>query len=416
MGTEIKPSLPTTQSLVNSLLPFLDPQLAACVLLWAKINNVGINTYLSPLKCESADLALRELLGAYPVGWATELLDGGTCSGDAWVAPKFEGEEGAWNALQVACLGAGLCSVPGAEGLAAAMSEVVEPVRVAGRVLELAELLDGRFASVCRGGSNRGDARVAAECELVNQTVWLVHRALWLLMKLGLPHANNHSLPNASAPNASAPNASATTASAPTASATTEDWSEVVDWLFSERVVQSINLIAPQLIRYYVVLVLPSRKRTEQARIIGGTFVNFRHKLDDPFQSFCKATYHEISMARAQDELALLPAQCAADYWLCDITSQITQHARALVFDFFVKTHRSLNLDKLLAMHGPDTGDDDQWIAAMIKDAKLDAKIDDARHAVEMPSTVASAYTNISEKTLNLFNRTQTMILNSKPN
>lgn len=60
------------------------------------------------------------------------------------------------------------------------------------------------------------------------------------------------------------------------------------------------------------------------------------------------------------------------------------------------------------------TDEAERWIVNLIRNASLDAKIDSQKGVVVMGSQALSPYQTVSEKTKNLFNRTQLLVQNSE--
>ncbi|RHY06665.1 hypothetical protein DYB25_008901 [Aphanomyces astaci] len=186
----------------------------------------------------------------------------------------------------------------------------------------------------------------------------------------------------------------------------------IVDFMLQSRCLEAIQTNAPWLMRYLAAGVILHKKRRylikELLRIIHVDDKAYR----DPIIEFLECLYVHFDFELAQAKLLECKHVLASDFFLAEKNMHaFMEHARLLTFEIYCRIHHTIDISLLadkLAMN--EKGDAEKWIVDLIRNARLEAKIDSQKDVIVMDTRYDSVYRQVITKTKDLAARTTTMI------
>jgi len=171
----------------------------------------------------------------------------------------------------------------------------------------------------------------------------------------------------------------------------------------------AVQTMAPWLLRYLtaaVVLSINSRKRKTIERDIVKVIEQEEYAYNDPITEFILCLYVKFDFKKAQDYLAECETVLANDFFLRNYTKEFIENARQIIFETFCRIHQCISIDMLAEKLNMNTSDAERWIVNLIRNARLDAKIDSKRGHVVMSDQATNPHQQVIDKTKNLQFRT----------
>ncbi|OQR97164.1 eukaryotic translation initiation factor 3 [Achlya hypogyna] len=186
----------------------------------------------------------------------------------------------------------------------------------------------------------------------------------------------------------------------------------IVDFMMQSRCLEAIQTNAPWLMRYLAAGVILHKKRRqlikELLRIISVDDKSYR----DPIIEFLECLFVHFDFDQAQTQLLECKHVLASDFFLYEKNmADFMENARLLTFEIYCRIHQTIDITMLaekLAMN--EKGDAERWIVDLIRNARLDAKIDSQQDVIVMDPRYDSVYRQVITKTKDLAARTTSMI------
>merc|ERR1712110_593386 len=91
-----------------------------------------------------------------------------------------------------------------------------------------------------------------------------------------------------------------------------------------------------------------------------------------------------------------------SDYFLHEYADDYTEHGRILMFEMFCKIHQKIKIDTIAEKLSMTQEDAELWIVELIKNARLNAKIDSENGTIIMGNEPQVPYQQIIMRTHNL--------------
>lgn len=97
------------------------------------------------------------------------------------------------------------------------------------------------------------------------------------------------------------------------------------------------------------------------------------------------------------------------DYFLARFKSDFIEQARQLTFETYCRIHQCIDIRRLSAKLNLDEEEGEKWIVNLIRNARLDAKIDSQSHTVIMGTQAKPVYQDLIERTKDISFRTNVL-------
>ena len=176
---------------------------------------------------------------------------------------------------------------------------------------------------------------------------------------------------------------------------------DIIDLFFSERYLQAIQTNCPHMLRYLASAVITKRRGNvlkDLVRVIQQEHNAYR----DPITEFVECLLVNFDFDSAQEKLRQCEKLLSTDYFLQSFKDEFIQSARFFIFETYCRIHQCIDISMLAERLSMGQEEAELWIVNLIRNARLDAKIDSEKHHVIMGSTKPSVYQQVINKTKTL--------------
>uniref|UniRef100_A0A183KY48 PCI domain-containing protein n=1 Tax=Schistosoma curassoni TaxID=6186 RepID=A0A183KY48_9TREM len=162
------------------------------------------------------------------------------------------------------------------------------------------------------------------------------------------------------------------------------------------RHLNAIQTLAPHLLRYLTVCVITStdKKKKNLIRDLKYLIQQESYSYRDPVTEFFECLFVKFDFDGAQQKLRVCETVLPNDFFLTGCYDEFMENARLLMFESFCRIHHSvgisyvlvysyfedhasfLSLSVLAEKLNMDVDDAEKWIVNLIRNARMDAKID----------------------------------------
>ncbi|KAK6080339.1 eukaryotic translation initiation factor 3 subunit E [Seiridium cupressi] len=191
---------------------------------------------------------------------------------------------------------------------------------------------------------------------------------------------------------------------------------QLLDLFFSPPFINSIQTSCPWILRYLTASVITGRGRTrnsgqyqKQLKDIIRIVKQEAYEYSDPVTDFVRALYIDFDFEEAQRQLSLAEEILKSDFFLISTAEQFVDAARHLISESYCKIHARIDIKDLSARLGLGQDEGEKWIVNLIRDTRVDAKIDYKEGTVVMNHPPSSVYQQVIERTKGAFFRTQVL-------
>ncbi|OBT74228.1 eukaryotic translation initiation factor 3 subunit E [Pseudogymnoascus sp. 05NY08] len=190
----------------------------------------------------------------------------------------------------------------------------------------------------------------------------------------------------------------------------------ICDLFFSAPFINTIQTACPWVLRYLAAAVITNRSRTrntgqyqKQLKDIIRIVKQETYEYSDPVTDFIKALYVDFDFEEAQRKLIEAEEVLRGDFFLVAASDAFVEAARHLISESYCKIHQRIDIKDLSARLGLDQDEGEKWIVNLIRDTRVDAKIDYKEGTVVMNHPPSSVYQQVIERTKGGFFRTQVL-------
>ncbi|KAK1021569.1 eukaryotic translation initiation factor 3 subunit E, partial [Friedmanniomyces endolithicus] len=134
-----------------------------------------------------------------------------------------------------------------------------------------------------------------------------------------------------------------------------------------------------------------------------------QYEYSDPVTAFVKALYVDFDFEEAQKRLSEADEILRADFFLANSADTFLDAARHLISESYCKIHQRIDIKDLSMRLGLSSDEGEKWIVNLIRDTRVDAKIDYQAGTVIMNHPPMSVYQQVIERTKGAFFRTQVL-------
>ena len=210
----------------------------------------------------------------------------------------------------------------------------------------------------------------ASQADLLQQRVWLMHWSLFVFFN----HPNGRN--------------------------------GISELFFKEKYLNAIQVACPHLLRYLATAVIANKRwrgvLNELISVLKAEHFNY----SDPVTEFLECLYVDFDFDRAQQKLSECETVLNNDFFLVACRAEFVETARLFIFETYCRIHSCIDLTMLSQKLGMDESLAERWIVNLIRNAKIDAKIDSAANQVIMGNPSIPIYQRIIDNTKDLCLRT----------
>ncbi|KAK9474651.1 eIF3 subunit 6 N terminal domain-containing protein [Dipodascopsis tothii] len=135
-----------------------------------------------------------------------------------------------------------------------------------------------------------------------------------------------------------------------------------------------------------------------------------QYEYRDPITEFVYALYVDFDFEEAQNKLVELEAVVRHDPFLVGCADEFLESARYVIAELYCQIHQRIDIKDLSARLNLSHEEGEKWIVNLIRDTRVDAKINFAEGTVIMNHPPVSVYQQVIERTKGLSFRTSQML------
>ncbi|KAI4837536.1 eukaryotic translation initiation factor 3, subunit 6, partial [Aureobasidium sp. EXF-8845] len=194
---------------------------------------------------------------------------------------------------------------------------------------------------------------------------------------------------------------------------------QLTDLFFSPTYINTIQTACPWILRYLAAAVITNRNRPagkngqnsyqKQLKDLIRIVRQETYEYSDPVCEFVKALYVDFDFEEAQKKLAEADEVLRSDFFLVATSEAFKDAARHLISESYCKIHQRIDIKDLSKRLGLSEDEGEKWIVNLIRDTRVDAKIDYKEGTVVMNHPPQSVYQQVIERTKGGFFRTQVL-------
>ena len=176
------------------------------------------------------------------------------------------------------------------------------------------------------------------------------------------------------------------------------------------KIILNISILLNRYLSTAVVINKGSRRNVmlDLVKVIQEESYTYR----DPITSFIEDLYVKFDFDSAQQKLRECEDVLRNDFFLVACLEDFIENSRLMIFETFCRIHQCISISMLAEKLNMNPTEAERWIVNLIRQAKLDAKIDSQQGHVVMGTQTTSPYQQLIEKTKALSFRSQMLQLN----
>merc|ERR550519_3204957 len=184
-------------------------------------------------------------------------------------------------------------------------------------------------------------------------------------------------------------------------------------FLYQKQYLNAIQTTCPWMLRYLSTAVITNKSsRRNVMKDLSKVIQEESYTYRDPITSFIEDLYVKFDFDSAQQKLRECEAVLSTDFFLVACLQDFIENSRLMIFETFCRIHQCISIDMLSEKLNMKPTEAERWIVNLIRQAKLDAKIDSQQGHVVMGTQAVSPYQQLIEKTKTLSFRTQMLSIN----
>jgi len=177
----------------------------------------------------------------------------------------------------------------------------------------------------------------------------------------------------------------------------------------------AIETICPWLLRYLAVAIVTAKsieRKQRRLELVVKLIQQETYNYSDPITDFLLCLNHQYDFEQAQIKLQQSADVLRSDYFLAEYVDDFIEHGRVLMFEMFCKIHQKIKIETIAEKLNMTQEDAELWIVELIRNARLDAKIDSESGTIVMDNDPVVPYRQILTKTHDLAMRSSVLINN----
>jgi len=188
----------------------------------------------------------------------------------------------------------------------------------------------------------------------------------------------------------------------------------LIELFFSPAFINTIQTSCPWILRYLVAAVITNRNRSrntgqyqKQLKDLVRVVKQELYEYQDPITEFVAALCIDFDFEEAQRKLGEAEEVLKNDFFLVATAEAFVDSARHLISESYCKIHQRIDIKDLAQRLNLSQDEGEKWIVNLIRDTRVDAKIDYKEGTVVMNHPPQSVYQQVIERTKGGFFRTQ---------
>jgi len=182
-------------------------------------------------------------------------------------------------------------------------------------------------------------------------------------------------------------------------------------FLYQPQYLNAIQTQCPHILRYLTTAAITNKKRRNVLKDLVKIIQQESYTYRDPITEFLECLYVNFDFDGAQQKLRDCETVLVNDFFLVACIDDFIENARLFIFETFCRIHQCISINMLAEKLNMKPEEAERWIVNLIRNARLDAKIDSKAGHVVMGTQAVSPYQQVIEKTKGLAFRSQMLIV-----
>jgi translation initiation factor 3 subunit E len=169
-------------------------------------------------------------------------------------------------------------------------------------------------------------------------------------------------------------------------------------FLYRPNYLNAIQTMCPHILRYLATAVIINRSRRAAMKDLVKVIQQESYTYRDPITELLENLYVNFDFEGARDKLHECQIVLFNDFFLTACLDDFVENARLMIFETFCRIHQCISIGMLAEKLNMNPEEAECWIVNLIRNARLDAKIDSKLGHVVMGTQPLSPYQQILEK------------------
>ncbi|KAK9675284.1 eukaryotic translation initiation factor 3 subunit E [Basidiobolus ranarum] len=178
---------------------------------------------------------------------------------------------------------------------------------------------------------------------------------------------------------------------------------------FQPQFISTIQSSCPWILRYLTTAVITNKRRKSIMKDLVRIIEQESYTYKDPITEFIKCLYVNFDFEGAQKKLSECEQVLANDFFLVATLDDFIENARCFISETYCRIHQKIDISDLSHTLYLSQDEGEKWIVNLIRDTRVDAKIDFKENTVIMNTNYPSIYQQVIERTKGLSFRSQVL-------
>lgn len=169
-------------------------------------------------------------------------------------------------------------------------------------------------------------------------------------------------------------------------------------FLYKQLYLNAIQTMCPHILRYLATAVIINRGRRNALKDLIKIIQQESYTYKDPITEFLECLYVNFDFEGARMKLHECQTVIVNDFFIIGCLQEFIENARLMIFETFCRIHQCITIGMLADKLNMEPDEAECWIVNLIRNARLDAKIDSKLGHVVMGTQPLSPYQQLVEK------------------
>lgn len=169
-------------------------------------------------------------------------------------------------------------------------------------------------------------------------------------------------------------------------------------FLYKQLYLNAIQTMCPHILRYLATAVIINRGRRNALKDLIKIIQQESYTYRDPITEFLEHLYVNFDFEGARMKLHECQTVIINDFFIIGCLQEFIENARLMIFETFCRIHQCITIGMLADKLNMEPHEAECWIVNLIRNARLDAKIDSKLGHVVMGTQPLSPYQQLVEK------------------
>lgn len=180
-------------------------------------------------------------------------------------------------------------------------------------------------------------------------------------------------------------------------------------FLYKPLYLNAIQTMCPHILRYLAVAVVINQGRRNALKDLIKVIQQESYTYRDPITEFLEHLLVNFDFEGARLKLHECQTVLDNDFFVSMWLNEFIENARLMIFETFCRIHQCITISMLADKLNMEPNEAECWIVNLIRNARLDAKIDSKLGHVVMGTQPLSPYQQLVEKIDSLSVRSETL-------